>query len=200
MHKVFISHHHDKDQDYKERLVDFGESNSIFVDRSVDTGDIPDDWQAQKIRREIRDRYLRDSTVTIVLVGEETSRRKRVDWEIHSSMYDGQVNRRSGIVVINLPGISDDQCTAPYGDEEKSLVHPDITSWTNVGTRAEYERRYPYMPARIIDNLLAHDVTISVVPWGKINQATLEFLIEAAFKNRLSCPYDLSTPMRCADS
>lgn len=199
MHKVFISFHH-QDQGYKDKLVEFGQRNSIFVDRSVDTGDIPDDWQDQQIRREIRDRYLRDSTVTIVLVGEETRRRKHVDWEIHSSMYDGQVNRRSGIVVINLPGISNDQCTAPYGDEEKNLVHPEVSSWMSVTTRAEYERRYPYMPARIIDNLLAHDVTISVVPWARINGMTLEFLIEAAFKNRLNCSYDLRTPMRRANS
>ena len=93
------------------------------MDRSVDTGDIPDEWEDERIRREIRDRYLRDSTVTIVLVGRETKRRKHVDWEIHSSMYDGSVNRRSGIVVINLPGISDSGCHAPYGDEEKRLVY-----------------------------------------------------------------------------
>ena len=66
MHKVFIGYHHGNDQWYKEKLVEFGEQRSIFVDRSVDTGDIPDEWTDQQIRREIRDRYLRDSTVTIV--------------------------------------------------------------------------------------------------------------------------------------
>ena len=79
MHKVFISHHHDNDQWYKERLVEYGEKYSIFLDRSVDTGDIPDEWTDQQVRREIRDRYLRDSTVTIVLVGMETRRRKHID-------------------------------------------------------------------------------------------------------------------------
>ena len=106
MHKVFISHHHRNDQQYKEQLVEFGEKHSIFVDRSVDTGDISDNWTDEGIRRAIRDQYLRDSTVTIVLVGMETKRRKHIDWEIHSSMYDGPVNKRSGIVVVNLPGIS----------------------------------------------------------------------------------------------
>ena len=200
MHKVFISHHHDNDQWYKEELVKFGEQYSIFVDRSVDTGDIPDDWTDQRIRREIRDRYLRDSTVTVVLVGRETRRRKHVDWEIHSSMYDGSVNRRSGMVVINLPGISDDQFTAPHGEEEKRLLYPDVASWTPIEERAEYERRYPYMPDRIIDNLVKPDVRISVVPWIRINGITLEFLIEAAFRYRKDCPYDLSRPMRRANS
>ena len=199
MHKVFISHHHDNDQWYKDELVRFGESHSVFVDRSVDEGDIPDEWTDQQIRRAIRDRYLRDSTVTIVLVGRETRRRKHIDWEIHSSMYDGSVNSRSGIVVINLPGVSD-HFHAAYGDEEKRLLYPDVTSWMHINGRAEYERRYPRMPDRIIDNLVKSDVKISVVPWKRINAKTLEFLIEAAFRNRANCGYDLSRPMRRANS
>ena len=200
LHKVFISHHHRKDQGHKEALVKFGEENSIFVDRSVDTGDISDDLSDEQIRRTIRDRYLRDSTVTIVLVGTGDEARKHVDWEIHSSMYDGAVNRRSGIITINLPGVSDNQFTASYGEEEKKLLYPDITSWINVDVRAEYERRYPYMPDRIIDNLLKSDVKISVAPWERINKTRLEFLIDAAFRNRFNCGYDLSRPMRRANS
>ena len=87
MHKVFVSYHHSNDQWYKEKLVEFGKQHSIFVDRSVDTGDIPEEWTDQQIRRKVRDGYLRDSTVTVVLVGRETRRRKHVDWEIHSSSF-----------------------------------------------------------------------------------------------------------------
>ena len=117
--------------------VPFKCGEGIFVDRSVDTGDIPDEWSDDWIRREIRDRYLRDSTVTIVLVGTETKQRKHIDWEIYSSMYDGSVNRHSGIVVINLPGISD-SVHAPYGDQEKKLLHPEITSREKTGTLLNY--------------------------------------------------------------
>lgn len=200
MHKVFISHHHDNDQWYKKKLVEFGERHSTFVDRSVDIGDIPTDWNDERIRREIRDKYLRDSTVTVVLVGTETKRRKHIDWEIHSSMYDGSVNHRSGILVINLPGISDGQCHVAHGDVEKRLLYPEIASWTHVEDRAEYEHRYPHMPDRIIDNLMKPEVKISVVPWAKITTKTLEFLIEAAFRCRKDCPYDLRRPMRRANS
>ena len=199
MHKVFISYHHANDQWYKDALVDLGKRHSIFVDRSVDTGDIPEEWTDQRIRREIRDRHLRDSTVTIVLVGREARHRKHIDWEIHSSMYDGSVNTRSGIVVINLPGTSD-YFHAPYGGEEKTLIYPDVTSWTSINEWSEYKRLYPYMPDLIIDNLLKSDVKISVVPWERINVMTLEFLIEAAFRNRSNCPYDLSRRMRRANS
>ena len=197
MHKVFISYHHSNDQWYKNELVKFGER--ISVDRSVDTGNIPDEWTDEQIRQEIRDRYLRDSTVTIVLVGTETKQRKHVDWEIYSSMYDGSVNKQSGIVVINLPGISDNYDVA-YGDPEKELLYPETTSWMHIKTRAEYERRYPYMPDRITDNLLKAGVTISVAPWKRINETTLEFLIESAFSNRSNCEYDLSRSMRRTNS
>ena len=119
MHKVFISYYHDDDQSYKNELVKFGKRYSIFMDASVDTGDIADNLSDQYIREIIRDHYLRDSTVTIVLVGTETRRRKHVDWEIYSSMYDGKVNKKSGIVVINLPETGSELVHAPHGETEK---------------------------------------------------------------------------------
>lgn len=53
MHKVFISYHHANDQWAKEALVKWAEENNIFIDGSVDTGDIPDNWSDEKIREEI---------------------------------------------------------------------------------------------------------------------------------------------------
>ncbi len=197
-HKVFISYHHRADQKYKDDLVGFGK-DLIFLDRSVDAGDIPDDWDDERIRRAIRDDHLRNSTVTVVLVGKETRRRKHVDWEIYSSMYNGSVNKRSGIVVVNLPGTSD-YVHAPYGKEEKELLYPGVESWTRIEEREEYERRFPYMPDRIIDNLMRSNVKISVVPWDRMNERTLEFLIDVAFGNRAKCAYDLSRPMRKRNS
>ena len=114
-------------------------------------------------------------------------------------MYDGAVNKRSGIVVINLPGVSENYHAA-YGDREKGLLYPETTSWMYINTRAEYEHQYSYMPDRIIDNLLKAGVTMSVAPWNKINDSTLEFLIESAFGNRSNCEYDLSRSMRRANS
>ena len=201
MHNVFISYHHDNDQYYKEELVALGRHFSAFVDRSVDTGDISEDLSDEAIRRRIRDEYLRQTTVTIVLVGTETKHRKHIDWEIHSSMYDGTVNRRSGIIVVNLPSTRCTSFTAAH-DGEKRIVYPDVRSWMSVDSRAEYEARYPFAPDRIIDNLLKTGVQISVVPWERIESRPdrLEFLVDAAFEYRKSCPYDLSRPMRRRNS
>lgn len=87
MHKVLISYHHYNDQDYKDALVKMACQHEVFIDRSVDTEDIDDSLPDERIREIIRDEYLRDSTVTIVLGGEDTKRRKHVDWEIYSSMF-----------------------------------------------------------------------------------------------------------------
>ncbi len=198
MHKVFISYHHDNDRPYKDGLVEFAEKNQIFIDASVDTGDIPDNISSESVRKKIRDEYLRDSTVTIVLVGTETRRRKHIDWEIHSSMYDGSVNRRSGIVVIMLPSVNDDYIHAPHGLEEKRL-YPD-TKWAPTPSKAEFERRHPHMPDRLVDNIIKDDVKISVIPWSKLNAQTLRSLVEMAFKGREECKYDLRQPMRSANS
>ena len=201
MHKVFISYHHRLDQDYKNYLVQVGDKYGIFLDRSVDTGDISDDLSDESIRRKVRDEYLRDSTVTILLVGLETKKRKHVDWEIYSSMIDGQVNKKSGILVVNLPSTRNTLCTTSHSGE-KEAVYPEIKNWVSVDSRAEYERRYPYVPDRIIDNLLKHEAKVSVTSWSKIgnNPRTLKFLIDAAFEDRGKCEYDLSRSMRRVNS
>ncbi|MCY3629773.1 MAG: TIR domain-containing protein [Bacteroidetes bacterium] len=203
MHKVFISYHHENDQFYKDSLVQMSRQFGIFIDQSVDTGHINDSLPSERIRQIIRDKYLRDSTVTIVLVGLETKRRKHVDWEIYSSMFDGIVNKKSGILVINLPGISDHYFIAPR-EQEKRILYPDVPAqaWEWVQSRAEYERRYPYMPARIIDNLLKPEAMISVVPWERIvgNPDIIRWLIGVTFQDRDRCLYDLSRPLHHRNS
>lgn len=199
MHKVFISYHHANDQSYKDALVKFNIENQIFDNQSVDTGEIDDGLDDAAIRQKIRDEYLKDTSVTIVLVGTETRNRKHVDWEIHSSMYDGKVNKKSGILMITLPTIGCGYFQAAHVGE-KETVYPATTQWTTITERAEYERRYPYLPDRIIDNLLAPGVKISVTNWDKLNAKMLAFLINAAYDDRRSCEYDLSREMRRANS
>ena len=124
-HKVFISYHHTNDQWAKEALLKCNEENDIFIDGSVDTGDISDDLSDEEIRKKIRDEYLRETTVTILLVGTETKNRKHIDWELYSSMYDGNKNKKSGILVIQLPSTKPQYkyIRAAHGDEEKRNPH-----------------------------------------------------------------------------
>jgi len=200
-HKVFITYHHAGDQQYKEALLQANEQYDLFFDWSVDTGDIDDSLDDQTIRTVIRDDYLQDSTVTIVLVGAGTKYRKHVDWEIYSSMFDGAVNKKSGILVINLPTTGCTYHTAAHGEAEKRRVYPGVSNWTSITTRSEYESRYPHVPDRIIDNLVKGGAKISVTDWDTIaaDVDRLRFLIEVTFNDRTTAVYDLSRPMRRAN-
>ena len=78
MHNVFISYHHENDQTYKNKLIECGKNFGVFIDKSVDTGEIPEHMSDQAIREKIRDEYLRESTVSILLAGTETKERKHI--------------------------------------------------------------------------------------------------------------------------
>lgn len=201
MHNVFISYHHANDQYYKESLLKMNENNPMFVDWSVDTGDISDDLQDETIRVKIRDEYLRTSSVTIVLVGIETKNRKHIDWEIMSSMLDSKLNKKSGILVVTLPPTNCIYYTTCH-DKEKETVYPETTNWISIEERSEYERRYPYLSDRLIDNLVKKEAKISVTNWDRIKDRPdiLNFLIESAYNDRNNAIYDTSRPMRRHDS
>ena len=185
------------DQFYKEELIKMNERHRLFIDYSVNTRDISDELSNEAIRIKIRDEYLRDSSVTILLVGLETKKRKHIDWEIMSSMINGRINKKSGIIVITLPSTNCTYFTATH-KREKEIVYPDNQNWFTITDREEYERRYPYLPDRIIDNLLVKDSKISVTNWSRIenNPDNLSFLIDAAYSDKESCTYDLTRKMR----
>jgi hypothetical protein len=113
-HKVFVSYHHSPgDQLYRNHFENlFANIHGVMVSKSVQIGDIDPGLATETVRQKIRDAYLRDSTVTVVLVGPETWKRKHVDWEIASSIRQTQYNPRSGLLGIILP-------TYPRNDQSK---------------------------------------------------------------------------------
>ena len=103
-HNVFISYHHRNDEDYKiefERL--FSGIYDVLETKAVSDGDIDPYLKTETIRQKIRDEFIKNATVSIVLIGSETWKRKHVDWEISSSIRDTQLNSRTGLLGIILP-------------------------------------------------------------------------------------------------
>jgi hypothetical protein len=103
-HNVFVSYHHANDEYYRdefERL--FSDKHNIMVSKSVQLGDIDPNLKTETIRRKIRDEYLRDSSVLVVLIGKDTWKRKYIDWEISSSIRQTKFNKRMGLIGILLP-------------------------------------------------------------------------------------------------
>lgn len=100
-HKVFISYHHANDEGYKNKFEKMCED--VIVSKAIHDGDIDPNLKTETIRQKIRDEYLKESTVTVVLIGQETWKRKHVDWEIGSSIRKSKSNLRSGLIEILLP-------------------------------------------------------------------------------------------------
>ena len=104
-HKVFISYHHD-DQDEVENFVrTFDDERDVFIARALGAGmaqDIINSNNTDYVMRRIRELYLRDSTVTIVMIGRCTWARRYVDWELQSSLRHGETVRANGLLGIKL--------------------------------------------------------------------------------------------------
>ncbi|MFK7784207.1 MAG: TIR domain-containing protein, partial [Crocinitomicaceae bacterium] len=66
-HKVFLSFHSEDIFCKNELEALFQDSADVIISRSMKEGDISDQLKTETIRQKIRDEYLRESTVTIVL-------------------------------------------------------------------------------------------------------------------------------------
>jgi hypothetical protein len=117
-HKVFVSYHHALDESYKKIFeLRFGNLFGAIIPGSVNDGDIDPNLPTDTIRQKIRDQYLRDTSVTVVLIGAQTWQRKHIDWEIGSSIRETKNNPRSGLLGILLP---------TYPRKDKSRYSPWI--------------------------------------------------------------------------
>ena len=162
-HKIFISFH-EEDIRYKEDFVRM--MGKRIVDRSVDTGNIDDTGlKTATVRQKIRDEYIRDATVTIVLLGPRTWRRKHVDWEIGSSIRKTKRNSRCGLLGILLPNHRN------YG--RKRNIH--------------------LFPPRLADNCSGQDPYALIYDWPKPwTPAKVAEWIHRAFVRRNGIPPDNS--------
>lgn len=174
-HKVFISFHHgDKKIDprcgqyWKERFEAlFHDYYETIISKSVQDGDIKDGILTETTRQKIRDEFIADATVTVVLIGPETWKRKHVDWEISSSIRDTKNNLRCGLLGILLP-------TYPNYDGIKNTYNGKT------------------IPPRLQKNIDCGFATINV--WNE-NPAIVQGWIHSAFENKDKETPDNSYPM-----
>ncbi|MGW5040181.1 TIR domain-containing protein [Streptomyces parvulus] len=104
--KCFISYHHDDEAEVRDFIRSFDHIQDTFIARGIGAGmpgDVLNSTSRDYIMRRVREAYLRDSTVTIVMVGRCTWARRYVDWEIASTLRDDARNARSGLMGIVLP-------------------------------------------------------------------------------------------------
>lgn len=112
-HKVFISYHHDDQDEVEDFIETFADERNVFITRVLGAGmsqDIIDSTNTDYVMQRIRELYLKDTTVTIVLIGQCTWARRYVDWEIQASLRHGETITPRGLIGIKLPS-----CKKGYG-------------------------------------------------------------------------------------
>jgi len=95
--RVFVSYYHDDDQEWYDLLVTtFGGTYDLFTDMSLERKVDSDD--SEYIRRSIREKNITGSSMTIVLCGPNTWKRRWIDWEIQMTL-----SKQHALLGIILP-------------------------------------------------------------------------------------------------
>ena len=121
-HKCFITYH-GADIDAVSAFVET--YADVFIPRVIGVSD-SDHFQdpitsedEEYIKSQIGSKYLSDSTVTILFVGQCTWSRKFVDWELSSTLKDGAVNKRNGLMAITPQDRSQNSLPSRFSDNWK---------------------------------------------------------------------------------
>lgn len=129
--KVFVSYCH-LNQTEADAFVE--RWKTVFIPRALGTtfsDDIINSTNPEYVMSQIRQKYLGDSTVTIVLIGTCTHSRRYVDWELKASLRQGDC-APNGLLAFLLP----------------SAQLPEGRVFTKT------QSRYPPIPARLDLNYL----------------------------------------------
>ena len=100
---VFVSYAHRLDQDAADDFRNtFGIERNAFSDRSLSNQDL-----SHLTDETIKNTYIRpkikNSSVTIILIGDQTGGRWWIDWEIYYSLRQTTGNERNGLLGIRIP-------------------------------------------------------------------------------------------------
>ncbi len=104
--KVFISHYKGDKGEVEAFIDEFANRQGVFTPYVLGANenyDFIDSTNTDYVMAQIRQKYLQDTTVTIVLVGNCTHSRRYIDWEIKSSLRRGEKYTPNGLIGIILP-------------------------------------------------------------------------------------------------
>ena len=173
-HKVFISYHHDDDVEVSDFLETFDYERKVFISRGLGIGmeeDVINSSDTDYVMHRIKQLYLKDSTVTLVLIGECTWARRYVDWEIQASLRRGSTVTPNGLLGIVLPSAS------------KNPVAPERLKMNLNSKYDDGYARWYYYPTR--KDVLANWIDDAFN--ARINRANLIINPRDRFKNNRQC-------------
>ncbi|MFV0470200.1 MAG: TIR domain-containing protein [Dysgonomonas sp.] len=180
-HKVFISFK-TEDKEYKKYIQENLDVDMIdkSLNERIDSND--EDY----VMRKIREDYLSDSTVTILLIGANSAEnkgwqeQKYIKRELQASLYDGKNNTRSGILGVVLPSMYNNIYKGSYTCSKCNNSHNHV-ALNDTTVIKEFSYNY-YIP----NSKCSHakdDKYCVLVKWDDFI-STPEKYIDEAFSNR----------------
>ncbi|BCS54328.1 TIR domain-containing protein [Geobacter sp. SVR] len=139
--KVFISHYKGDRDEVDEFIDHFANRHRVFIPKVLganDNDDFINSTDTDYVMRRIREKYLEDSTVTIILLGSCTHSRRYIDWEIKSSLRQGQYTP-NGLLGIVLPSRNNTAFLPPRLEENWNAEHRDCYAkyWSYPGSASQ---------------------------------------------------------------
>lgn len=103
--KCFVTYHHADETHVASFVRAFDHVGDVFVVRRLGEfpQDIVDSADTDYVMRRIREDFIADSTVTLVLAGAGTWARRYVDWEIQASLRFSAGTLPNGLLGVRLP-------------------------------------------------------------------------------------------------
>lgn len=103
--KIFLSHYKGDRGEVDNFIQKFANEEKVFTPYVLganDNDEFINSTNPEYVMSQIRKKYLQDTTVTIVLIGSCTHSRRYVDWELKSSLRQGEYTP-NGVIAIILP-------------------------------------------------------------------------------------------------
>lgn len=146
--KCFISYHHADQQAVNHFVRDFDHEHNAFISRGLGeemSTEIIQSTNTDYVMRRIREKFLGDSTVTIVLMGRCTWARRYVDWELQASLRRGDYTTPNGLLGITLPS---------FGGFPKRFYENLSSDWPTVDCYARH-MTYPNNTVSLVEEIEA---------------------------------------------
>jgi hypothetical protein len=139
--RVFITHFRGDRTEVDNFINHFANNRGIFTPYVLganDNDEFINSTNPEYVMGQIREKYLKDSTVTIVLLGSCTHSRRYVDWEIKSSLRQGNYTP-NGLISIVLPSQNNSAYLPPRFDanwnKENSNCYGRYWSYPTTGDK-----------------------------------------------------------------
>lgn len=133
--QVFISSFHADRLEVDDFIFNWGTLKGVFTANALatfDNDDFINSDNPEYVMSQIRQKYLYDSSVTILLIGKCTHSRRYADWELKSSLRRG-LNTPNGLLAYVLP----------------SAMPPAVNAF---GEIPHVQRAWPNIPDRLAAN------------------------------------------------